>query len=338
MKLIIWDDGTYYYFEPKCGGTDLHADKNCLKAILSLYEVGKIKSAKGKIFEFEGNFDYEFATVEEMGYSTNIVVGFDGYVLKSYRRIGSREPELMRVAGEIAPEICGWGKYDGQYIQLITRKITGKDVGKMFYENYVNFEKNAELELLPINELVGVVVRLHKKFETLGMEEITEEDISAWRKYVMKMQKQAGLNLDLKLNTLFSEMIGKEKMVTHQDLHFSQMLWSDRRIYVVDFEGEPMRGNGYEKLQPVRDVSTLARAVGYITSGSWDDWERNIVMKIYEEYRRESHYRFDMRDYAEWMIEKAVYEINYELQNRPNMVYVPMRGLKNSIKFLEEIA
>ena len=335
LKLVIECNSSGYYFTPYYRGDNAMSSLEGIKALLNLYNMDEVKSLKGKKFVFRGELESAVEKISPMGYSTNYVVAIDDRVIKTYRKIGSREPEVMIHLENIAPRVLGWGKYDGKFIQIVTERIVGMDMGRLFYESYKNFVERGEIIKPPVKDVAQVIAMMHKKLEKFGVEKICEDDIVRWRNYVESMIKFA--NVDYSPMKLFMGMRDKEKILTHQDLHLSQMLLRNGRIYIVDFEGEPLRKRRDEKLQPVRDISTIARAIGYITRGAWDEWERMIVENIYEEYRRKCNYSFDRIDYADWIIEKAIYEINYELKYRPEMVKIPRKGLENAINYREEL-
>ncbi len=333
LKLVIECDSSGYYFTPYYRGENAMLTIEGIKALLHLYKIGEIKSSKGKKFVFCGELGGEVEKISPMGYSTNYVVAIDDMVLKTYRKIGSMEPEIMIHLDGIAPRVLGWGKYDGRFIQIVSERINGEDMGKLFYESYKNFVETGEIVDPPIVEVAEIIAIMHRKLEKFGVEKISDDDIARWRNYVKKMIESA--HIDYSPKKLFTGMKGKEKILTHQDLHLSQMIRKNGRIYVIDFEGEPLRDRRDEKLQPVRDVSTIARAIGYITRGAWDEWEKKMVENLYSEYRKKVDYDFSKADYADWIIEKVIYEINYELKYRPEMVDIPKKGLENAIKYRE---
>ena len=173
LKLVIECDGQNLYFVPYYKGENATLSPEGLKSLLTLYSIGSIKSQRGKEFEFVGEFDREFIEFSQMGYSTNTVVSFDGKILKSYRKVGSREPDLILSLQGIAPKVLGWGKYDGKYIQVVTERIVGEDVGKLFYESYRKFLKDGAIEDPGIEKIAKTIAKMHEKLEKFGMEKIS---------------------------------------------------------------------------------------------------------------------------------------------------------------------
>ena len=331
LELIVRDGK----FEIKYRGKDAFESREGLKSVLSLYKGEEIKSEKGKKFEFHGEIKYDFEKMERLGYSTNNVIATENMVIKTYRNLGSREAELMRILGGIAPKVLGYGLYDGKYIQIITKRYSGEDVGKMIWENRKKFlngdDWKRELDdiLLLICETVA---EMHGIMEKMGIERITSEDIKRWRENVEHLAKNAGVKLNKNAEKLFDSHIDKKKIEIHGDLHFGQMLFHHGKIIITDFEGEPLEKR--EKLPYIRDMATLSRALGYISLGAWDEWERYGVKKIYEFYPNEL---FTEREYYEWMFQRALYELNYEKQFRKENMEIPLRGVNYIGRILEVI-
>ena len=112
------------------------------------------------------------------------------------------------------------------------------------------------------------------------------------------------------------------------------MLLHHGKIIITDFEGEPLMEKR-EKLPPIRDLATLGRALGYITEGAWDEWERAGVKKIYDFYHDDG---YTENEYYEWMFQRALYETEYEVRYRKENIEIPLRGAKELGKILGVIA
>jgi trehalose synthase-fused probable maltokinase len=129
----------------------------------------------------------------------------------------------------------------------------------------------------------------------------------------------------------------------HGDYHLGQVLWADEDWFVIDFEGEPARGltERRRKRSPLRDVAGMLRSFAYAASASElergvkppEDWERRARGEFLAGYLDEvdssiipSGQAFD-RLLALFELEKAVYELRYELDNRPDWVRIPVAGI-----------
>jgi maltokinase len=131
---------------------------------------------------------------------------------------------------------------------------------------------------------------------------------------------------------------------THGDYHLGQTMLSDRGWVILDFEGEPARPLPERRLKrsPLRDVAGMLRSFSYVVAGARllrgvdvaDDWEDRARAVFLEGY-------FDRVEpsllppgeaptrqlLSVFELEKAVYELRYELNNRPDWVAIPVAGI-----------
>jgi maltose alpha-D-glucosyltransferase / alpha-amylase len=141
----------------------------------------------------------------------------------------------------------------------------------------------------------------------------------------------------------------------HGDYHLGQVLLAENDFIIVDFEGEPARPleERRAKHSPLRDVAGMLRSFNYaayavlrqLTSERPDDsvllepivqaWEGFAVNAFLYGYRESisecPSYPIDS-GHASGLIdlftlEKAFYELRYELENRPDWVAIPLKGL-----------
>jgi len=136
----------------------------------------------------------------------------------------------------------------------------------------------------------------------------------------------------------------------HGDLHLGQTIMSREGWIVLDFEGEPARPliERRRKQSPLRDVAGMLRSFAYAASASEllrgnrapDSWEPEAREAFLEGYREAT----DMslmpsglgameRLLGVFELEKAVYELRYEIQNRPDWVGIPVAGI---LRLLDE--
>jgi maltokinase len=130
---------------------------------------------------------------------------------------------------------------------------------------------------------------------------------------------------------------------THGDYHLGQALWAQDRWVILDFEGEPARPivDRRRKRSPLRDVAGMLRSFAYAASAA--ELERGVVPPDgWEERARDAFllgYLAEVdsalipsgpsleRLLAVFELEKAVYELRYELDNRPSWVRIPVAGI-----------
>jgi maltokinase len=130
----------------------------------------------------------------------------------------------------------------------------------------------------------------------------------------------------------------------HGDLHLGQALYGDRGWTILDFEGEPARPlpERRAKHSPLRDVAGLLRSVAYAPLAARmqrgaeppEDWEpraREHFLDGYLDTIDPSLLPPSKREIdqllAIYELEKAVYELNYEINHRPDWVEIPVAGI-----------
>jgi trehalose synthase-fused probable maltokinase len=153
-----------------------------------------------------------------------------------------------------------------------------------------------------------------------------------------------GLDVRERLSTLSHVSAGGKVIRTHGDLHLGQTMLGDRGWVVLDFEGEPARPLPERRLKrsPLRDVAGMLRSFSYVTAGarllrgheapeSWELQARERFLAGYYDAVDGSllppGQQATDRLLAVFELEKAVYELRYELNNRPDWVAIPVAGI-----------
>jgi maltose alpha-D-glucosyltransferase / alpha-amylase len=160
--------------------------------------------------------------------------------------------------------------------------------------------------------------------------------------------------LPTRLRELLPETVDVMKIRHHGDFHLGQMLIVKDDISIIDFEGEPRRSleDRRRKAPAARDVAGLIRSIDYSATAALEralksapdehgklahaleDWREHSVAAIM------SAYRSSLSDTRLWpqsieaadrlldffLLEKAFYEIEYELAHRPDWLRVPLAG------------
>jgi maltose alpha-D-glucosyltransferase/alpha-amylase len=143
----------------------------------------------------------------------------------------------------------------------------------------------------------------------------------------------------------------------HGDYHLGQVLFTGKDFVITDFEGEPLHPLSERRLKrsPLRDVAGMIRSFHYaayspLTKGeegvvvraediatlatwaqAWYGWVAGCFLSGY----------FDAADgklipnsieeleilLDAYLLEKAIYELGYEMNNRPDWVVIPIRGI-----------
>jgi len=166
------------------------------------------------------------------------------------------------------------------------------------------------------------------------------------------------------------EILGREKRLLdrktnavririHGDYHLGQLLHTGKDFIILDFEGEPARPLSERKLKrsALRDVAAMMRSFQYAAySALWqpamrkedvpflerwaDLWYRQINSAFLQSYLQTTagaafvpENSDDLQILLEaYLLDKAVYEIGYELNNRPTWAIIPIRGIKHILK------
>jgi maltose alpha-D-glucosyltransferase/alpha-amylase len=140
----------------------------------------------------------------------------------------------------------------------------------------------------------------------------------------------------------------------HGDYHLGQVLVRRNDFIIVDFEGEPSRPLAERRIKhsPLRDVAGMFRSFTYarqaalqrcsITSSEdcakwaplladWEQESRAIFLRVYHDIANAADLYPELpraRPLLElFEIEKALYELRYELRNRPDWAGIPLRSL-----------
>ncbi len=164
--------------------------------------------------------------------------------------------------------------------------------------------------------------------------------------------------IEARLRVLLGHKLGGKRIRTHGDLHAEQVLHTGRDLVIIDFEGEPAKSLSERRLKrsPLRDVAGMLRSFHYASYGSllrpemgaeirpedvdaldgwvrtWNRWVGAAFLAGYREVTGGA--AFLPSDDADWaalldvfLLEKACYELTYELNNRPGWVAIPIRGI-----------
>ncbi len=140
----------------------------------------------------------------------------------------------------------------------------------------------------------------------------------------------------------------------HGDYHLGQVLYTGNDFVIIDFEGEPARPISQRRLKrsPLSDVAGMIRSFHYATraamrsavvraediptlepwADSWYQWISALFLKAYlntvtpagivPKSKADLGVLLDV-----YLMSKALYELGYELNNRPELVNIPLQGL-----------
>ncbi len=136
----------------------------------------------------------------------------------------------------------------------------------------------------------------------------------------------------------------------HGDYHLGQVLWTAADDWVViDFEGEPARSlaERRRRTSPLRDVAGMLRSFAYAASAATllhdvhapEEWEWSCRAAFLDGWRSTVDQRLlpagesGLERLLElFELERLLYEVRYELGNRPDWVSIPAQGLERLLE------
>jgi maltose alpha-D-glucosyltransferase/alpha-amylase len=177
-------------------------------------------------------------------------------------------------------------------------------------------------------------------------------------KQVLKLEDDALLILHS-----ISEMeISAIRTRIHGDYHLGQVLFTGSDYFIIDFEGEPARplSERRNKRSPLQDVAGMLRSFQYAARAASDSakerspdsqdshakidalalqWRDRASRQFLRSYRQTAgDARFLPASQADFdtllkilLLEKAVYELGYELNNRPAWLPIPIEGIRDIV-------
>lgn len=197
----------------------------------------------------------------------------------------------------------------------------------------------------------GLVVRTFRMVE----KELKKmpEDVRADAEEVLETEKEILENM----RRIVTRKMSTVKTRIHGDYHLGQVLFTGKDFVIMDFEGEPARSLSERKLKrsPFRDVAGMIRSFHYVGYSAlllessfrtvdmpfltewiepWYNYISGIYLKAYLEAAGESTFIPQNNQDIDvllktFLLEKAVYELGYEINNRPDWVTIPIQGIKN---------
>ncbi len=157
------------------------------------------------------------------------------------------------------------------------------------------------------------------------------------------------------LEKIKHKKVTSSKIRIHGDYHLGQVLFTGKDFVIIDYEGEPARTLSERKLKycPLRDVAGMIRSFHYAVFSVFNKyidirpedkdflepwieiWYKSISWLFLKSYlettegteivpREKEELKILLQTY---LLDKAFYELGYELNNRPDWVIIPMKGI-----------
>jgi maltose alpha-D-glucosyltransferase / alpha-amylase len=163
-------------------------------------------------------------------------------------------------------------------------------------------------------------------------------------------------NINARLRRIHHEKLNAMRIRCHGDLHLGQLLHTGGDFVIIDFEGEPARTLAERRFKrsPLRDVAGMLRSFHYAAMAelgegqrrpedaalllpwaeAWVAWASTVFVEAWLAVTRgadlipdDAQGRAVLLDF--YLLEKCIYEVGYELGNRPSWLPIPIGGLRS---------
>ena len=162
-----------------------------------------------------------------------------------------------------------------------------------------------------------------------------------------------------RFDTLLGPPFSALRTRIHGDYHLGQVLYTGSDFMIIDFEGEPARplAERRQKRSALQDVAGMLRSFHYaayaaffeqVTGGLqpsdvetftqyWHGWVSVAYLQSYMQIARSAAFlpqsNTELKTLLDaYLLEKAVYELGYELNNRPDWVKIPLQGILQTLQ------
>lgn len=208
--------------------------------------------------------------------------------------------------------------------------------------------------------------KLYQRSLYHGMRSQVRSSLNLLRKQLSKLNKETRAKAEQLLESeplffnLLSELLTEKmdgwRIRCHGDYHLGQLLYHGKGFSIIDFDGEPQRPLSERRIKssPLRDVAGMIRSLHYAAYSALMEEGMANFAQTPEAPSLESWLRFwfscvssaFLRGYLEqetgllpskkeavaillraYLLEKAFYEVGYELNNRPSWVKIPLEGV-----------
>lgn len=232
----------------------------------------------------------------------------------------------------------------GMFAQLIGNR-TAEMHNNLASSQQVNFAPQAFTQSYQRNLYQSIRSQLAQTLRQLqrAMQNLPEEIQQICRQVIKSVT-----HIENCLQPLLSCTYHGWRIRIHGDYHLGQLLYTGKDLVIVDFEGEPERSLTERRSlrSPLTDVAGMLRSFDYAAQTATLNqpqlaqaalfWQRWASVYFWQSYRQTIQPALITTDESELLaltkillIEKALYEIRYELNNRPDYLIIPCQGLLN---------
>jgi maltose alpha-D-glucosyltransferase/alpha-amylase len=261
-------------------------------------------------------------------------------------------PEAMP---EILKDMVG-----GIYMEMVA--LLGKRTGEM-HQAFASVEDDPEFRPENITSMTQRSIYQSMREQTRRTMQLIQKNLSRQPEH-LKSQAEDVLSMEPKILKLYQRMI-KHKMAAtririHGDYHLAQVLYTGKDFIILDFEGEPAKPLTERRLKrsAFRDIAGMIRSFHYAIYNvlfqntsfefedkaalePWADLLYNVLKNTFlHEYlltvegagfipKNEESLIILLEAY---LLDKAIYELGYELNNRPDWIDIPIKGIRQILE------
>ena len=296
------------------------------------------------------------------------------YLGRYYERAMSLPPETeiaacpnrsaLKLVGEEVPELAA---------DLIgTFLVSARQMGQRTAEMHVALASNVEdPSFAPESFSAHYQRSLYQSMRNLTSQTLPllQKRLRTLPETVREEAKQV-LDLQDKILKRFRSVLDRKitamRIRVHGDYHLGQVLFTGKDFVIIDFEGEPAHSLSSRKIKrsPLRDVAGMLRSFHYAANAPligkmggggfrphdpsrlepwancWTLWVSAAFLSSYLEASAQASFLPKSRDelsllLSVYLLEKSVYELGYELNNRPDWVKLPLRGILQLLETTE---
>ncbi|MEW5693720.1 MAG: maltose alpha-D-glucosyltransferase, partial [Candidatus Hydrogenedentota bacterium] len=181
-------------------------------------------------------------------------------------------------------------------------------------------------------------------------------DIQDDAQFVLKSEK----NIINYFQKIYQNKLSVLKMRIHGNYHLEQILFTGKDFIIADFEGDTTRPISERRLKrsPLRDIAGIIRSFHYVAlkvlyqhpsirkedmdyledwANIWWYYVSNAFLKSYIDTIKDKPIVPEQKDEFDlllnlFILNKAIYELEYELINRSSWVIIPIKGIKHFIE------
>ncbi|NBF38996.1 MAG: maltose alpha-D-glucosyltransferase [Spirochaetes bacterium] len=291
-------------------------------------------------------------------YTESVVERYFEHLLSMKQEIGATPPSLPDILdvklGDVPEEFIGMT--DGFFLELM--HLLGRRTGEL---HLALSSERTDKDFAPEN-----FSRLYQRSMYQSMRSLFRRVMTTVKKVRKNADEDVAADIDRLLDqedailAQFSRItktrIHAKKIRIHGDYHLGQVLFTGRDFVIIDLEGEPARSLGERRLKygAFRDVAGMIRSFHYAIYGKYleyanvrpedaewlgkwiDPWFTYVTGVFLDGYLETvDGVDFVPEDPEElrvilevFILEKAVYEIGYEINNRPAWLKIPVNGIQ----------